>query len=74
MDTGTLAYIGGIKINASSLYLGDIPALINPTYARPGIPLDGLMAYYDATKTESYPGSGTTWFDISGNNINLVAK
>ena len=72
MDTGTLAYIGGIKINASSLYLGNIPSLINPTPARPGIPLDGLMAYYDATKTESYPGTGTTWFDISGNGRNLI--
>jgi hypothetical protein len=28
----------------------------------------GLTAYYDAEHAGSYPGSGTTWFDISGNN------
>jgi hypothetical protein len=25
---------------------------------------------YDATKVASYPGSGSTWFDLSGNGIN----
>lgn len=37
--------------------------------------LNGLQVYYDAGKTASYPGSGTTWFDISGNgrNANLTA-
>lgn len=29
---------------------------------------DGLMLYLDAGNSFSYPGSGTTWFDISGNN------
>ena len=29
-----------------------------------------LQVYYDAGKTASYPGSGTTWFDISGNGKN----
>jgi len=28
---------------------------------------DGLTLYLDAGDTASYPGSGTTWFDISGN-------
>ena len=27
----------------------------------------GLQVYYDAGNPNSYPGSGTTWFDISGN-------
>lgn len=27
-----------------------------------------LLYYVDADRTDSYPGSGTTWFDISGNN------
>lgn len=34
----------------------------------PNIITDGLVLYLDAANTKSYPGSGTTWFDISGNN------
>jgi hypothetical protein len=32
------------------------------------IPTNNLQIHLDATKSSSYPGSGTTWFDISGNN------
>lgn len=28
---------------------------------------DGLILHLDASNPNSYPGSGTTWFDISGN-------
>ena len=31
---------------------------------------DGLVLYLDAGKTSSYPGTGTTWTDLSGNNLN----
>ena len=39
----------------------------------PRIVTDGLVLYYDAANTKSYPGSGTTWSDISrsGNNGTL---
>jgi hypothetical protein len=30
----------------------------------------GLFLEYDATIVASYPGTGTTWFDISGNRLN----
>jgi len=30
----------------------------------------GLYLHLDASNTTSYPGSGTTWFDLSGNNLN----
>jgi hypothetical protein len=30
----------------------------------------GLQLYYDAGIVSSYPGSGTTWFDLSGNGRN----
>ena len=30
----------------------------------------GLYMNLDASSPTSYPGSGTTWFDLSGNNIN----
>ena len=32
----------------------------------PRIVRDGLVLYLDAANTKSYPGSGTTWTDISG--------
>jgi hypothetical protein len=33
---------------------------------------NGAYAYYDASNPTSYPGSGSTWYDISGNNNNLT--
>lgn len=33
----------------------------------PSIVTDGLIVYLDATKSSSYPGSGTVWYDLSGN-------
>ena len=32
----------------------------------PKIVTDGLVLYLDAANQKSYPGSGTTWYDISG--------
>jgi len=31
---------------------------------------DGLIVYLDASKPASYPGTGSTWYDISGNSNN----
>ena len=38
------------------------------------LPTDGMRVYLDATNTDSYPGSGTTWTDLSGygNNFQIV--
>lgn len=33
---------------------------------------DGLVLNLDAGDTDSYPGSGTTWFDLSGNGRNAT--
>jgi len=33
----------------------------------PHIVSDGLMLNVDASNPDSYPGSGTTWYDLSGN-------
>lgn len=40
----------------------------------PAIVTNGLILYLDAANRRSYPNSGTTWFDLSGNNYrhNLV--
>lgn len=35
-----------------------------------GIVTDGLKLYLDASNPASYPGSGTTWNDLSGNSNN----
>jgi len=37
----------------------------------PSIITDGLVLAVDAANTKSYPGSGSTWFDISGNGNNM---
>jgi hypothetical protein len=36
----------------------------------PRIATDGLVLCLDAANIKSYPGSGTTWTDLSGNGIN----
>ena len=36
----------------------------------PKIVTDGLVLCLDAGNPKSYPGSGTTWYDLSGNGNN----
>ena len=38
----------------------------------PRIVSDGLVAAYDAADINSYPGSGTTWYDLSGNGYHMT--
>ena len=40
------------------------------TNYNPRIVTDGLLLALDAGSSKSYPGSGTTWTDLSGNGIN----
>jgi hypothetical protein len=37
-----------------------------------GVVTDGLTVYLDAGNATSYPGSGATWFDISGSNNHMT--
>jgi len=39
-------------------------------YRGPKITTDGLVLYLDAANPKSYPGTGTTWSDLSGNGNN----
>jgi hypothetical protein len=39
-------------------------------YNGPNIITDGLVLHLDAANVKSYPGSGTTWSDLSGNGNN----
>jgi len=41
-------------------------------FSEPTIITDGLLLHLDAGDSNSYPGSGSTWFDISGNNHNAT--
>lgn len=38
----------------------------------PSIVTDGLVLALDAANTKSYPGTGSTWFDMSGNGNNAT--
>ena len=38
------------------------------TNYNPTIVTDGLKVCFDAANPKSYPGSGTTWYDLSGND------
>lgn len=54
---------GSYTLREQSLYkrTGDWPV---------GIVTSGLTLYLDAAISNSYPGSGTTWYDLSGNGNN----
>lgn len=38
----------------------------------PNIFNNGLVMYMDAANVKSYPGSGTTWYDLTTNNHNIT--
>jgi hypothetical protein len=57
---------GSININTDPTF----PIYIPP--APPPIIRDGLVLELDAGDSLSYPGSGTTWSDISGNSRNFT--
>jgi len=42
--------------------------------AGPRIETDGLVLALDAGNTASYPGSGSDWYDLSGNNFHMSLK
>ena len=41
-------------------------------YRGPNVVTDGLVLALDAASLRSYPGSGTTWYDLSGNGSNTT--
>ena len=46
-------------------------ATAGPSYTR-NIVSDGLLCYLDAGISASYPGTGTTWYDLSPNGFNFT--
>lgn len=47
-------------------------AFQNQAVSTPSIVTTDLQLYLDAGITASYPGTGTTWNDLSGNGVNLT--
>jgi len=43
------------------------------TYGAPHIITDGLILSLDAASSRSYPGTGTTWYDLSGQEAHAEA-
>ena len=42
------------------------------SFVGPNIVTDGLVFAVDAGSERSYPGSGSTWFDLSGNGLDMT--
>jgi hypothetical protein len=57
--TNTIGTGYGAAQSFTTLPFENVPTAANPV-------TNGLMLYLDATRSESYSGSGTTWADISG--------
>ena len=41
-------------------------------FGTPPVITNGLVMYLDAGSRQSYPGSGATWTDLSGNGRNMT--
>lgn len=57
--------VGGYEVNSS----------VAKSFIYNDIIKNGLVVYLEASATESYPGSGSTWYDIMGfNNGSLISS
>jgi hypothetical protein len=63
MPSNVQLFLGDLPIQSG--YLGDkyTEAYLNPSSA-PAYVTDGLIIYMDSTEPASYPGSGTTWYNL----------
>lgn len=57
------------ETNKKEYYNGTSWESLPPT---PNVVTSSLQLYVDAGNATSYPGSGSTWFDLSGNSRNLT--
>ena len=53
-------------------HLEQIKAVRDNKWISANVIADGLVLYLDASNTSSYPGSGTIWYDLSGNGNNAT--
>ena len=59
------AEVAAISANPYQIFKAANSAIYLPS----GIVTNGLVLHLDAANTSSYPGSGTTWTDVSGNGF-----
>jgi hypothetical protein len=62
--------IGVTAVYGSALSASQIQSNYTTLAAQYGMVTNNLVAYYNPDLTTSYPGTGTTLFDISGNGLN----
>lgn len=67
-NTPTNVYLGSSQIQ--KVYAGS--SLVYQFATTPVIPTDGLQFYVNAATASSYPGSGSTWYDLSANGYHLT--
>lgn len=73
-NTGITTSASSIRYNteAGSNEYYDGTSWISVSSAAPAVIPNGLVLYWDASVTTSYPGTGNTWYDLSGNGNNGV--
>ena len=69
-DNNWYGDIGVVAIYGSALSNSEIQQSYNTIAAKYAGVTSNLVAYYNPDLTSSYPGTGTTLFDISGNGLN----
>ena len=62
--------IGPLRITKGIARAITVPTAPFPTTQATDVVTSGLTLYLDAGNTASYPGTGTTWTDLSGNGNN----
>lgn len=68
---GMYGELGFIKVYNKVLSEDEVKENYEMAQARmiPEMTTKDLIFYVDASKSESYPGTGTVWYDLSGNDI-----
>jgi hypothetical protein len=61
------------RVLSSSEILKNYQSML-PRFVGENIVTDGLVLYLDAGYKSSYSGSGTTWYDVSGNGYNFTLR
>lgn len=65
-------YNSGGFLGGTFRYTTALPGIYSLNDSASAIPRNNLALWLDASNLNSYPGSGTTWTDISGNGINAT--
>jgi hypothetical protein len=60
------------SVNGSNMIISGVT--LNGVTVYDGVVYNGLQLYLDASNTTSYPGTGTTWFDLSGQGNDVAMQ